>query len=143
MARKTKTAGTLAGRYFDLLAEEGYRPKLEQTGERTSTVAFKSEGLTFVLLVDESDEEFLGLGLSYGLGDADPVAAASRAHELNDQLKVVKVCVAPEDRSVRFTVEVFLEAPATMRLLDRATWALRNAAKSFFEPARPVEHLDA
>jgi hypothetical protein len=143
LARNTKAAGTLAGRYFDQLAEEGYRPKLEQTEDRTSTVAFKAEGLTFVLLVDETDEDFLGLGLSYALGEVDPVAAGNRAHELNDQFKVVKVCVDSQDRSVRFMVEVFLEAPATMRLLGRAMSALRNAAKAFFEPARPVEHLDA
>lgn len=143
LARKTKAAGTLAERYFDLLSEEGYRPKLEPTGDRTSTVAFKAEGQAFVLLVDEDDEDFFAIGLAYGLGDVDPAAAMNRAHELIDQLKVVKVVVAPETRGVRFLVEVFLEAPATMRLVDRALAALRNTARAFFEPARTADHLDA
>jgi hypothetical protein len=143
MATRKKTTGTLAARYLDLLSDEGYRPKLEQTGERTSRLAFKAEGRKFVLLVDDDDEAFFALGLAYGLGEFDAAAATSRANEVNDQLKVVKAIVSAQDRCVRFLVEMFLEAPATMPLLERSMSALRNAAASFFEPAPRVDHLDA
>jgi hypothetical protein len=56
---------------------------------------------------------------------------------------VVKAIVSAQDRCVRFLVEMFLEAPATMPLLERSMSALRNAAASFFEPAPRVDHLDA
>jgi hypothetical protein len=119
MATKKQTTGALAARYLDLLSEEGYRPKVEQIGERTSRLAFKEEGRKYVLLVDEDDEAFFALGLAYGVGEIDAAAATSRANEVNDQLKVVKAIVSAQDGCVRFLVEVFLEAPATMPLVER------------------------
>jgi hypothetical protein len=93
--------------------------------------------------VDEDDEAFFALGFAYGLGEIDAAAAASRANELNEQLKVVKVIVSAQDRCVRFLVAAFLETSATMTLLERSMSALRNAAAAFFEPAPRVDHLDA
>ena len=48
----------------------------------------------------------------------------------------MKVIVSAQDRCVRFHVEAFLDAPATVPVLERSMGALRNAAASFFEPVR-------
>jgi hypothetical protein len=145
MATKTDPTGTLAARYLELLSDEGYRPKLDDTeaGDRNPVIRFKSEGQKFVVLVDEDDEGFFALGLSYELGDVDLVTAKDRANELNEQLKAVKVIVSADDRCVRCHVEAFLDAPATVPVLERSIGALRNAAASFFEPARRADQLDA
>ena len=145
MATREDPTGTLAARYLELLADEGYRPKLDgtETGDRNLVIRFKLEGQKFVVLVDEDDEGFFALGLSYDLGDVDLATAKDRANELNEQLKAVKVIVSAQDRCVRFHVEAFLESPATLPVLERSMVALRNAAASFFEPARRADQLDA
>ena len=117
--------------------------KKDEAGDRNPVIRFKSEGQKFVILVDEDDEAFFALGLSYELGEIDLATAKDRANELNEQLKAVKVTVSAEDRCVRFHVEAFLESPATVPVIERSIGALRNAAASFFEPARRVDQLDA
>ena len=142
MAKKTRV--NLAARYLDVLSEEGYRPKLETTDDNHAVIVFNSERESFLLFVDEDDESFFHLGSGYELGELDIPAALNRANELNEQLKVVKVTVAPEERAVRFHLESFLgEAPPKMDHVKRAVSAVRNAAAKFFEPIRPAVHLDA
>jgi putative sensory transduction regulator len=144
MARKA-TMEPVAKRYSDLLAEEGYRPKVNPSEDNHSIVRFKSEGNVFLLFVDEDDEAFFHLALAYELGDGvtDMAGAMSRANDLNSDYKAVKVTVHPAERSVRFHVEAFLEAPATLPVIQRSIGALRNAARAYFEQARPADRLDA
>ena len=142
MARKT--AGNLATRYLDLLSEEGYRPKLDESDPRHAVITFKAEGKSVLLFIDEDDESFLHLGVAFDLGNLDGAAALDQANQVNEELKVVKVTICLPDRAVRFNVEVFLEkGPAGMALLQRGIGALRSAVARFFEPVRSVEHLDA
>jgi hypothetical protein len=144
MARKATTT-PVAKRYFDLLAEEGYRPKIGSSENNHSILRFKSEGTVFLLFVDEDDESFFHLALTYDLGDgvADMAGAMSRANDLNADYKAVKVTVHPAEQSVRFHVEAFLEDLATLSVIQRCIGALRDAARAFFEPARAADRLDA
>ena len=116
----------VAKHYFDLLAEEGYRPKVVRAEDNQSVVRFKSEGNAFLLFVDEDDEAFFHLALGYDLGDgvADMAGAMSRANDLNADYKAVKVTLHPAERSVHFHVEAFLEAPATLPVIQRSIAAL-------------------
>jgi hypothetical protein len=140
----TKSARNLAARYLDLLAEEGYRPGLDGADDRHAVISFKSEGETFLLFVDEDDDNFFHLGSWFEVGDLELATAVDRANELNEQLRVVKTTIGLEDRVVRFQVESFLDdPPASLELIERAVIAARSAASLFFEPARTVEHLDA
>jgi hypothetical protein len=43
-----------ADRYLDFLAEEGFRPMINGNGN----VSFKCEGRTYVIRIDEEDEEY-------------------------------------------------------------------------------------
>src|SRR5690242_12920283 len=98
---------TLATKYVALLRAEGYRPELERTDDQSAVIYFKSEGLGFVLIVDEEDEAFFHLGLGFTLEkDTDFSATIARAHELNANLKVVKVTVHPEHDEIRYHVEL-------------------------------------
>ena len=129
--------------YLDLLADEGFRPTLTRD-ERQSILRFKWEGVAFLLIVDDEDDDFFHLALSYALGDGVDVAAAiSRANDVNQGYKAVKITIHPAERSVRFHVEAFLESPATFRILERSVAALKDAARAYFEQARPADRLDA
>ena len=143
MARTT--VKPVAKHYFDLLAEEGYRPKVTRSQDNQAILRFKSEGIAFLLFVDEDDEAFFHLALVYELGDgvADIAGAMSRANDLNAGYKAVKVTIHPAERGVRFHVEALLEAPATLPVIQRSLGALRNVARAYFEPARPADRLDA
>lgn len=136
---------SLAARYFSLLRAEGYRPKLERGDGTFASITFKAEGLLFVVFVDEDDDAFFHLGLAYDLAPTweDLAAAVARANGLNEELKGVKVTVHAEDHSVRFHVEAFFGAPATMPVLERSMAALRNAGRAFFDVAPERGHLDA
>lgn len=140
---------TLVNSRRDFLAEEGYRPNLDEQDPEDGavrTVSFKSEGHRFVLFVYEDDPDYFNLGFAFDLGEGphDPATLASMAGEVNEHVKGVKCTVAREDNSVRFQVETFLggEAP-TAALLERSLRALRYAAAQFFERRVPPEHLDA
>ncbi len=144
MARRA-TLKPAVKHYVDLLTEEGYRPKVIPSDDNHSVVRFKAEGTAFLLFADEDDEGFFHLATGYGLGDdvVDLAGFVSRANDVNSDLKAVKVTVHPAERSVRFHVEAFLDAPATLPVIQRSIGALRNAARAYFEPARPADRLDA
>ncbi len=135
---------TLASRYQDLLAEEGYRPQVASDEDGPTIINFKSEGEAFLLFVEDRDPNFLHLGSGYELGDVDLAAAVSRANDLNEELKGVKLTVWAPDRSVRIHIESFLDQPpASIAVLERGVGAIRNAARKFFEAARAPDQLDA
>ena len=140
----SSASGTVTRRYLDLLAEEGYRPSVVSHAGEPTVLSFKAEGEAFLLLVDDADPGFFHLGSAFELGETDLTLATSRANELNEELKGVKVTVWAQDRSVRFHVECFVDdAPASIGVLERSIAAIQLASRKFLEPARPREHLDA
>lgn len=139
-----KASRSLASRYVDLLSEEGYRPRIASEDEGPTVIHFKSDGEAFLLLVEDEDPSFFHLASAYDLGDVDLAAAMSRANDLSEELKGVKVTVWAPDRSLRLHVEAFLdEPPVSLAVLERGLGAIRNAAHKFFEPARAPDRLDA
>ena len=147
-ATRTAPPKPVAAAFLDVLAEEGYRPKVDgdREDERSSCIAFKAEGTTYLLFAYEDDPEYLRLGVSYDLGDGrdDTAALAAVANQVNEQVKGVKAVLSTDDRSVRFSVETFLTGQrVTGALIERALGALRKAADDFFEARRPPERLDA
>lgn len=142
------TAKPVADAYVDILAEEGYRPKIERgESDDTSTVIhFKSEGIRYRLFAYEDDPEYFRLGVSYDLGEGphDAALLARIANDVNDRLKGVKAVLGLDQNGVRFVVESFLTGQkVTAALVERATSALRSAADDFFAARRPPDHLDA
>jgi hypothetical protein len=138
-----KPAANVTRRYLDLLAEEGYRPKLEGATDLHTIISFKSEGEAFMIFVDEDDEAFLHVGSFYELGEVDIDSALCFANDLNERLKAVKVTIAPDDGAARFYVETYLDDAPAVKHIERAVDLLRGAALEFFEPARALDRLDA
>lgn len=138
MARKTATPAA-ATRIFDLLAEEGFRPKIECDDDVHSTISFKSEGRHFLSFVDEEDPGFFHLGLCYEIPEGMTLPwALDRANELNEEFKVVKFTVRSQEREIRFQVELFVEGAPAADVLGRSLAQLRFASKRFFAAERPV-----
>jgi hypothetical protein len=139
----TPPASTLASRYFDLLAQEGFRPNVA-SDEGPTIITFRAEGVGYLLLVEENDPEFFHLATAYELRDVDFVATVTRANELNEELKATKITVWPPDGSIRIHVESYVDsAPVSIGVLERTIGAIQVASRRFFEPARPPDRLDA
>jgi hypothetical protein len=143
MARKLKLP-PVATQYFDLLAEEGYRPTCNRIDDTVSAVLFKVEGTKVVVFSDEEDESFFHLGVAVELNEGMEIPwALDRANHLNDDLKAVKVTIHPDDRSVRFRIEAFLPGPPTLEMIQRSVGAIGNAEKQFFATEEAPRRLDA
>ncbi|HET7755263.1 MAG TPA: YbjN domain-containing protein [Anaeromyxobacteraceae bacterium] len=129
------------------LSDEGYRPSLEQEGDDASSavIRFKSEGRTFLALVDLSDPLYLHIELGFSLPEGcDLAMLISAANDLNQSRKVVKTIVDAENKVVEFHAELFLadEAPDAA-LLQRILGALPAAAEEFFERRCKAPELNA
>ncbi len=139
---------SLARRYLEFLADEGYRPRCEDDPDDDSfkVLSFKSEGQTFILFVYEDDPDYFNIGFAFdrGEGPHDPAALANMARDVTESVKGVKCILGLQDNSVRLQVETFLGgATPTAALLERLLAALRHAATQVFEKRVPPERLDA
>jgi hypothetical protein len=134
----------VAARYFDLLAEEGFRPTCDRIDDTVSAVLFKVEGTKVVIFTDEEDEDFLHMGLAIDLDEAMEIAwALDKANSLNDDRKAIKVTVHPEDRTVRFRIEAFLPGPPSLGMIQRSVGAITGALEEFFNREASPKQLNA
>ncbi len=118
-----------------LLAEEGYRPRLEQEDGGPSKLHFKVEGSGFQLRCNEDDHDFVQLCTGYVLEGTtqDELSLLRAANDLQAQLKVVKVWIPASAEFVEFQVELFLDGhPLTPALLERCISMLRHSAREFW-----------
>ncbi len=133
----------LADRNLELLAEEGYRPRLERHPEQPhlARVEFRAQGAKFSIFLDEEDPGFFQLSLAFDLGARSLGATAllAAANHLNDQVKAVKATVDRDANVARFHYEAFVEGPPSSEVLDRSMFQLRRASDDFFERIRSVE----
>jgi hypothetical protein len=138
---------TLKQRWMDLLAEEGYRPHLEEdeTDPGRSNIAFKAEGVRFILYLHDRDPAFYNLTLTYRLGSyatTPDFALLAAANEENWEAKVAKAIVSLQNRSASFNIEVFGEELPSVAVLERMIRQLDESADRFFsrlkESAKPV-----
>jgi hypothetical protein len=133
----------LADRYLELLAEEGYRPRLERHPEQAhlSRIEFKVEGVKFNVFLDEEDPAFFQLSLAFDLGARSfgDTALLAAANHLNDEMKAVKATIDRDANVARFHYEAFVEGPPSSEILGRSMFQLRRASDDFFERIRPVE----
>jgi hypothetical protein len=117
--------------YTDYLTGEGYRPEVDSDGD----VSFKKEGLTYYVIVTETDAEFFELALPniHHIEDEDGrVAALAAADYSNAKSKVSKVYLVNDD--VWVTVELFIASPDDYKdVFERSMAALLNGANNFIE----------
>jgi len=115
--------------YMDYLTAEGYRPEVDSDGD----VSFKREGLTYYIIVTETDSEFFEMALPniHSIVDeSDRTKAYIAADYSNAKSKVSKVYMVNDD--VWVTVELFIATPEDFKgVFQRSLAALLNGATNF------------
>jgi hypothetical protein len=122
--------------YMDFLAAEGYRPQMDEDGD----VIFKSEGLTFVIITEEEDEEYVSLVLPnfWSIESEEELARALKAaNEVNRSIKAAKIFVRKDGKNTWAAVEMFVKSPESFNLVfERSLRALKSAVARFAELMR-------
>jgi hypothetical protein len=131
---EAKPGPSLATRVADLLAEEGYRPHLQEPEGRYRRIFFRAEGERFAVRLDEQDPDFVTICLGYLFEEPVPdVQGILRAgHDVQAEAKVAKFFLDPEGKYYELQAEPFLGGhPLNPRHLERSINVLRRAAASF------------
>jgi hypothetical protein len=131
-----KPAPSLAAHVVDLLAEEGYRPHLQEPDGPFRRIDFKVDGRRFGVRVDENDPDFVVICLGYLLDEPVPdVPSILRAgHDVQAEAKVVKLFLDPAGKFYELEAELFLGGhPLNAQHLVRSIFALKRAAASFYD----------
>ena len=129
--RRPKTA---VQRLRDLLAEEGYRPRLENGEDGPSSLDFKVEGRRFVVRAWESDEEFVQVctGVALDEGGPDEVTLLRLGNELQAHYKGVKTYLPASRAFVEFQIELFLGVhPFSPEVLQRCITVLQAVERDY------------
>jgi hypothetical protein len=125
---------------MDLLAEEGYRPRLEPGDDGPSVLDFKVEGRRFLVRAWASDEDFVQICTGVGLeeGGPDESALLRFGNELQAHYKGVKTYLPPSRSFVEFQIELLLGGhPLSADLLERCIGILRAAGRDFCRRLEP------
>ena len=124
--------------YMDTLAEEGFRPKIDDDGD----IVFKAEGRTLYIRMYPDDPEYLQLVLPNFWkieSEEEHLCATIAANHSTRVTKVAKVFVTKNNTCA--SIEVFLPVPELFaKILNRSVAALRNGAEHFVEKMRELEH---
>lgn len=120
--------------YMDHLRGEGYVPELDSDGD----VVFKLEGRTYIILIDEGDEEFFRIIYPnfWSIESADErIKVEKAALAATSDTKVAKIFPIRDD--VWGSVEIFILPPENFKLIfARAMRALRAAVDTFVQKMR-------
>ena len=115
--------------YFDFLETEGYKPSVNEMND----VVFKAEGRTFVISVDEADDQFLRVIFPnfWSIEDNEElVRALAMSNTVNSRIKVGKTIVV--NNQVWAVAEMFVDStPELGEFLPRILHILRHTAEVF------------
>lgn len=132
---EAKPTSSLATRVADLLAEEGYRPHLEEPDGRFRRIDFKAEGARFIVRLNEDDQDFVMISVGFLLDDPVPdVNAILRAgHDVQAEAKVAKFFLDDGGKYYEMQAELFLGGhPLNAQQLERCIYVLKKAAADFY-----------
>ena len=121
-------SGKLQDEYFDLLAEEGYRPVRDDDGD----ISFKKEGYSLYISIDENDPTFFRLVLPrfWEIAKGTEAEIYSIIDSTNLSVKAVKIYC--EDGYVSASIEAFYsKTKDTQKVLDRVFSSLLFGLKIF------------
>lgn len=115
--------------YFDFLETEGYKPTVNEMND----VLFKAEGKTFIISVDEADDQFLRVVFPnfWSIDDnAELARALAMCNTVNSRIKVGKTIVV--NNHVWAVAEMFIDStPQLSDFLPRTLHILRHTAEVF------------
>jgi len=120
--------------YRDYLSGEGFMPSLDDDGD----VVFKKEGRTYIIVIDENDEEFFRLVFPnfWPIESEDEREKVIKAScDATAKTKVAKIF--PVRDNVWGTIELFVETPGSARaVISRSMSALMAAVDTFAQSMR-------
>lgn len=95
--------------YHAFLTAEGYRPEITSAGN----ISFKREGLTYFIILDESDPAFFKLSLRFNVEDKSPAMRQRRLEALNAVNRTTKVVKSglDDDEGLFFHAEAYVASP--------------------------------
>jgi hypothetical protein len=132
-----------AERYLTFLAEEGYRPRIDANGN----VAFKCEGRSYVIRIDEKDEAYFCLSYPNFWrieSEAELSQVKEAALAVTAEQKVVKIFPVG-DADTWATIGLFCFPPQTFTaVFARCLRALRAGVEKFVAKMQePPQQQDA
>lgn len=126
--------------FLQFLRAEGYLPSLDDDGD----IVFKSEGTTFLLLVDGKDSEFFRLAIPnfWSIDNEDERERVKAAClEVTRAVKVVKVF--PVENDTWATVEMFVSPIQSVQdVFKRCLRCLHHAIQAFHKEMRGLQLND-
>jgi hypothetical protein len=130
------TARQLCKMYSDELVAEGYRPQIDSDGD----VAFRHEGGTYYIIVNDKDECYFQLILPnfWSIDSRDEyVNAVIAAHDVTRGCKVTKVYLRRDGKAVHAVIEMFVRTPQDFRhTFSRSVLALQAGVRLFVDNMR-------
>ncbi len=121
--------------FSDFLRAEGYMPQLDQDGD----IIFKVEGRTYLIILDDEDEEFFRLVFPNFWSIDSPSERAQvekAALQATAKTKVAKIFPTSND-NVWGTIELFSSKPEHIKpVFRRSLGALRSAVNTFVTQMR-------
>lgn len=131
-----QAVASLADRVADLLAEEGYRPHVQEPDGGLRRIDFKVEGVRLCVRLCEDDPDFVMICLGYRIDEPAPDAQALLrvGHDVQAEAKVAKFFLDPDGTYYELQTELFLGGhPLNARHLERCIRALRRAAAQLYD----------
>lgn len=120
--------------YLEFLREEGFAPKIDDDGD----VIFKYEGGTFLILLDDKDEEYFKLVYPAFWPietEHERLKALRVAFDATANTKVAKVYIIKDNAWA--AIEMFCDPPETVKpVFARCLSALRTVVRTFKEEMR-------
>ena len=115
--------------FMEHLAEEGYRPKLDDDGD----VVFKHEGGGYCIIIDETDEQYFRIifpGFWSIESEQERAMVEKAALHATKQVKVAKIFPVRDDTWA--AVELFCDPPSNaLSVLGRSLGSLQTATNAF------------
>jgi hypothetical protein len=127
---QTYTKQQLQEIYSSHLANEGFRPKIDNDGD----ISFRSEGRTFWIQIYENDPTFFSMFMGFIQEDKSPQMRLRRlegCNIANQKIKVIK-CHLDKDGDPIFGAEMFLANPGDFKTnLSHLLRAIEGSYKEY------------
>ncbi len=115
---------------LEYLRNEGYRPNVDDDGD----INFKCTGLTFLVLKDDNDEDFIRICLPYicEVNDDNRIAVLEACHNLCLMRKVIKAFIV--NNHVWVVFEILADStPEVSDFVPRAIDMLQQGREFFYK----------
>jgi hypothetical protein len=127
-----QTKSGLQEMYMDYLRQEGYAPSVDSDGD----VAFKSDGRTYYIIVDEGDPVYFKILFPNFWkieSEAERAKASTVIMTVNRVVKVIKVYIGSND-SASIIADIYLNTPESFNnRFPRMLSAIQTARQRFID----------